>query len=150
MLRYVSTILHDECTMTIEPASAFLNLVHLQSPSLAFKTEIPPHCTELFIKRARVVSYFLVILYLILCLFDHERAAVGRRQFVAEKAIAEFLTSIHPLLPPYWYKLQCDDVGSLAFLFGLSEVELEALFLRPAGHLEAKKEKSPIPKEYCR
>jgi hypothetical protein len=53
------------------------------------------------------------------------------------EAIAEFLTSIHPLIPPYWYKLQHDDVGSLAFLFGLSEAELEALFLR-AGILKQK------------
>jgi hypothetical protein len=36
-------------------------------------------------------------------------------------AILEFLTEVHPLLPPYWYKLDGDDVGSLAFLFGLAQ-----------------------------
>jgi hypothetical protein len=62
------------------------------------------------------------------------------------EAIAKFLTSIHPLLPPYWYKLQGDDVGSLAFLFGLSEAELEALFLR-AGILKHVTRKK-MPKKY--
>ena len=47
---------------------------------------------------------------------------------------------MHPLLPPYWYKLEGDDVGSLAFLFGLSEEKLEALFLR-AGILKPKGER---------
>jgi hypothetical protein len=58
---------------------------------------------------------------------------------LCREAIAEFLTEIHPLLPPYWYKLDGDDVGSLAFLFGLSQAKLEALFLR-AGILKRKGE----------
>jgi len=55
-------------------------------------------------------------------------------------AILEFLTEVHPLLPPYWYKLDGDDVGSLAFLFGLAQKKLEALFLR-AGILKPKGER---------
>jgi hypothetical protein len=43
--------------------------------------------------------------------------------------ILEFLPEVHPLLHPYWYKLDADDVGSLAFLFGLAQEKLEALFL---------------------
>jgi hypothetical protein len=55
-------------------------------------------------------------------------------------AILEFLTDVHPLLPPYWYKLDGDDVGSLVFLFGLAQKKLEALFLR-AGILKPKGER---------
>jgi hypothetical protein len=113
-----------------------LNLVHLLSPSLAFKNEIPPHCNELMVKRARVVSYFLSF-YISFCIFWTVSTPPSEAVRCRE-AIAEFLTSIHPLIPPYWYKLQGDDVGSLAFLFGLSEAELEALFLRAGGILKQK------------
>jgi hypothetical protein len=81
------------------------------------------------VKRARVVSYFLSF-YISFCIFLN-MSAPSLEAVCCREAIAKFLTSIHPLLPPYWYKLQGDDVGSLAFLFGLSEAELEALFLWP-------------------
>ena len=58
---------------------------------------------------------------------------------LCQEAVAEFLTEIHPLLPPYWYKLDGDDVGSLAFLFGLTQAKLEAFFLQ-AGILKPKGE----------
>jgi hypothetical protein len=42
-------------------------------------------------------------------------------------AILEFLTEVHPFyLHTGWYKLDGDDVGSLAFLFGLAQKKLEA------------------------
>ena len=59
---------------------------------------------------------------------------------LCREAILEFLTEVHPLLPPYWYKLDGDDVGSLAFLFGLTQEKLKALFLR-AGILKPKGER---------
>jgi len=59
---------------------------------------------------------------------------------LCREAILEFLTEVHPLLPPYWYNLDGDDVGSLAFLFGLTQEKLEALFLR-AGILKPKGER---------
>ena len=43
-------------------------------------------------------------------------------------AIAEFLAEIHARLPPCWHILDGDDVGSLAFLFGLTEPQLDAIF----------------------
>jgi hypothetical protein len=91
------------------------------------------------VKRARGVSYFLSF-YISFCVFL--TMSVPPLEAVhCREAIAEFLTSIHPLLHPYWYKLQGDDVGSLAFLFGLSKAELETLFLWPGGGILKQKEK---------
>ena len=59
---------------------------------------------------------------------------------LCREAILEFLTGVHPILPPYWYKLDGDDIGSLAYLFGLSEAKLKALFLR-AGILKPRGER---------
>jgi hypothetical protein len=64
-------------------------------------------------------------------------------------AILEFLTEVHPLLPPYWYKLDGDDVGSLAFLFGLAQEKLEALFLWAGIFKQAKTGTTPIPMEHA-
>ena len=54
-------------------------------------------------------------------------------------AIVEFLAEIHPHLPPYWYILEGDDLGSIAFLFGLSAKDLRTLFVG-AGILKSKGE----------
>jgi hypothetical protein len=64
-------------------------------------------------------------------------------------AILEFLPEVHPLLHPYWYKLDAGHVGSLAFLFGLAQEKLEALFLRAGILKQAKRGTTPIPTEHC-
>ena len=43
--------------------------------------------------------------------------------------IVEFLAGFNSMLPPYWYKLEGDDLGSLAYLFGLPEPELQTVFM---------------------
>jgi len=45
-------------------------------------------------------------------------------------AFCEFLISIDPLLPGYWYSLWGDGLGSIAYLLGVSPNVLEVILLK--------------------
>jgi hypothetical protein len=58
---------------------------------------------------------------------------VAQEAYEARYAIVEFLADVHTIMPPYWYKLEGDDLGSVACLFGLSEPDLMTLAAHDGG-----------------
>jgi hypothetical protein len=60
---------------------------------------------------------------------SHHGPVVARRRYQARYAIIKFLADVHTITPPYWYKLEGDDLGSVARLFGLCEPDLMTLLI---------------------
>ena len=54
---------------------------------------------------------------------------LSQEGYQAQYAIIEFLADVHTIMPPYWYKLEGDDLGSVACLFGLSGPDLMTLLI---------------------
>jgi hypothetical protein len=72
----------------------------------------------------QVGSLFLLFKAVILIM-----GRLSQEGYQARYAIVEFLADVHTILPPYWYKLDGDDLGSVACLFGLSEPDLLTLLM---------------------
>jgi len=56
---------------------------------------------------------------------------------LCQYAIVEFLVDIHHHLPPYWYILEGDDLGSVDFLFGCLKRTFTPTLLRGDDHRNA-------------
>jgi hypothetical protein len=72
----------------------------------------------------QAVSLFLLLKTGILIM-----GRLSQEAYQARYAIVEFLADIHTIMPPYWYTLEGDDLGSVACLFGLSEPDLMTLLM---------------------
>jgi hypothetical protein len=72
----------------------------------------------------QAVSLFLLLKTVILIM-----GRLSQEGYQARYAIIEFLADVHTIMPPYWYKLEGDDLGSVACLFGLSQPDLMTLLM---------------------
>jgi hypothetical protein len=72
----------------------------------------------------QAVSLFLLLKTVILIM-----GQLSQEGYQAWYAIVMFLADVHTIMPPYWYKLEGDDLGSVACLFGLSEPDLMMLLI---------------------
>jgi ATP-dependent phosphoenolpyruvate carboxykinase len=73
----------------------------------------------------QAVSLFLLLKAVILIIMGR----LLQEGYQARYAIVKFLVDVHTIMPPYWYKLEGDDLGSVACLFGLSEPDLMMLLM---------------------
>jgi hypothetical protein len=59
----------------------------------------------------QAVSLFLLLKTVILIM-----GRLSQEGYQARYAIVEFLADVHTIMPPYWYKLEGDHLGSVACL----------------------------------
>jgi hypothetical protein len=72
----------------------------------------------------QAVSLFLLLKTVILIM-----GQLLQEGYQAQYAIIKFLADVHTIMPPCWYKLEGDGLGSVACLFGLSEPYLMTLLM---------------------
>jgi hypothetical protein len=73
----------------------------------------------------QAVSLFLLLKTVILIIMGR----LSQEGYQARYAFIEFLADVHTIMPPYWYKLEGDDLRSVACLFGLSVLDLMMLLM---------------------